>query len=137
VPVGPGRTLVLVRDSIPVSTAMSHGWPIPRISHIEDGQAPGPRRSKWRIQVRVSARRIEHHLRSSEPVTGCPRGATGRRPVPRSAHRPERRRHTHRPGLGRSHALIPNLMASRDPGCPANANPTAISAACRPGLRRA
>ena len=33
--------------------------------------------------------------------------------------------------------LIPNLVASRDPGRPANANPTATSAACRPGLRRA
>jgi hypothetical protein len=58
-PVGPGRIFVVVRDSIPVSIAMSHGWPIPRMSHIDDGtSSPGARRPKWRIQVRVSPRRM-------------------------------------------------------------------------------
>ena len=47
VPVGPGRTFVFVRDSIPVSIAMSHGWPIPLMSHIDGGPSSlGARRPK-------------------------------------------------------------------------------------------
>ena len=82
--------------------------------------------------LRISPATVTTHPVSARPVTRSRRRPSGR-PLPRRAGCGAAPGNTRRRcGSVDRLAPIPNLMASREPGRPANANPMAASAACRP-----
>ena len=109
---------MVVSDSIPVSIARSHGWPMPLMSHIDGGSiSPWVRRPKCRIQAVVSARRM-----APVWVTGLPGSA-----------------HCTRARMRRMNSMFPSAMASssaagtvtRIPAVPGGRSPASSPAIAR------